>query len=94
MLFTAKKKKGRRFGGTRFPVCTALAKKLGMYQESLFVQPDLWIRSTGCTSNWLFAAAGIHSLAGGGSSGSGGCGGGGGAYANGVGGVIDGGGDC
>ena len=48
----------------------------------------------GCTLNWLFAAAGIHSLAGGGSSGSGGCGGGGGAYANGVGGVIDGGGDC
>ena len=46
----------------------------------------------GCTLNWLFAAAGIHSLAGGGSSGSGGCGGGGRAYASGGGGVTDGGG--
>ena len=74
--------------------CNQQAKNLGLYRESKIVHSGPLHKVKDCTLNWLFAAAGIHSLAGGGSSGSGGCGGGGGAYANGVGGVIDGGGDC
>ena len=82
---TAKKKKVGV--GTRFSVpLQSRGKETGHVPGIPVCTAGPLDKVKGCTSNWLFAAAGIHSLGGGGSSGSGGGGGGGRACSSGGGG--------